>query len=246
MPVRSARPARVAVAPLLAVLAWTAGAAGARRVVPSDPDQLYAHREVRADAERAAGLWARDAHGNYDAAWKLSRACYWLGTHGPVDRRRDWLQRGVAAGQRAERLNGAGPEGHFWSAANMAGLAESFGFLEGLKYRGRIRRELRRVIALQPGWEGGSAEAALGRWYYEVPSLLGGSLTKAEEYLRRALRAGPDNMFALLYLSDVLSATGRRTEARTMLERIVAAPLDPEWAPEERELKRKAAERLAR
>jgi hypothetical protein len=50
---------------------------------------------------------------------------------------------------------------HFWLAANMGTLAESFG--EGL------------------------ADRALGRWYFRVPALFGGSKKKAVEHLQRAL-----------------------------------------------------------
>ena len=209
-----------------------------------DPDALYLHREDLASAAQAADLWARGAGDHFEAAWKLSRACYWLGTHLPERGRRGALERGVNAGETAIRLGSDRPEGHFWLAANMGTLAESFGLLQGLKYRGRIKEELQRVLAIEAGWQGGSAEAALGQWYYEVPRLLGGSRSKAEEYLRRALTYDPQNLVALSVLADVLASADRRSEARTLLQHLLDAPTDPEWAPEDRDFKKKAAERL--
>ena len=55
-----------------------------------------------------------------------------------------FLERGIAAGRTAVALEPNRPEGHFWIAANMGALAESFGLRQGLKYRGEIRDELRR------------------------------------------------------------------------------------------------------
>ncbi len=215
-----------------------------RAVEPDDPDQLYGHREELASAERAAGLWAAHAIADFDAAWKLSRVCYWLGTHAPESKRRAALERGVHAGETAVRTAPGRPEGHFWMAANMGALAESFGLVQGMKYRGKIKRELENVIAIAPGWQGGSPEAALGQWYFKVPRLFGGSRAKAEEYLRRALQYNPDSRVALSFLADLVAADGRLDERRALLQRVIDAPTDLEWIPEDNELKKKAAERL--
>ena len=215
-----------------------------RAVEPDDPDQLYRHREDLASAERAADLWAAHAISDFDAAWKLSRVCYWLGTHAPESARRAALERGVNAGETAVRMAPGRPEGHFWLAADMGALAESFGLVQGLKYRGKIKRELENLIAIAPGWQGGSAEAALGQWYFKVPRLLGGSRAKAEEYFRRALQYNPDSRVALSFLADLVAADGRLGERRALLQRVVDAPTDFEWIPEDNEFTKKAAERL--
>lgn len=206
-----------------------------------DPDALYRQREDLASARRAADLWAPLAE--FDPSWKLARSCYWLGTRGLEAERRQALERGVAAGERAARLAPGRPEGHFWLAANMGALAEA-AVLQGLKYRGTIRGELERVLAIDPKWQGGSADAALGQWYFEVPRLFGGSRAKAEEHLRRALSYDPESRVALSYLADVMAAAGRRDEARALLGRVLAAPVDDDWIPEDRDFKQKAAARL--
>lgn len=216
--------------------AWSAPA--------DDPDELYRDREDLASASKAADLWAEHSATDYDAAWKLARDCYWLGAHLPERSRRAALDRGVKAGEDAIRLRPDRPEGHFWLAANMGRLAESFGMMEGLKYRGRIKDELERALAIQPGWEGGSGDAALGEWYAEVPRLFGGSTAKAEAHLRTALAYDPQNLEALVTLARVLADHGKQDEARQLLERVLAAPVSVEWGPEDREFKRQAAERL--
>jgi hypothetical protein len=209
-----------------------------------DPDQLYRGRRDLASATRAAELWETRSAVDFEAAWKLSRICYWLGTHAPQPARRNALERGINAGESAIRLASDLPDGHFWLAANMGALAESSGIVAGLKYRGRIKTELERVIAIDPGWDGGAAEAALGRWYFEVPRLFGGSGAKAQEHLRRALGFDPRSLVALSFLAELVAGDGRRDEARALLQRVIDAPVDPEWIPEDDEYKKQAAARL--
>jgi tetratricopeptide (TPR) repeat protein len=212
----------------------------------ADPAVLYRDRENVASARQAAELWASEAAAgtSVDAAWKLARACYWLGTHAPERERRAALERGVKAGQQAAALQPNRPEGHFWLAANMGALAESFGLTQGIRYRGRIRDALLKVRAMDPSWQQGSADRALGWWYHQVPGWFGGSEDKAEEHLRAALRYNPQSTATLYFLAEVVREDGRRNEARELLQRVIDAPIDPDWAPEDRDFKRKAQEKL--
>ena len=95
----------------------------------ADPDALYARRDDLASAKRAEALWAERLAANprdFEAAWKLARARYWLGGHAPQAERRTLLEQGIAAGRAAAAVEPKRPEGHFWIAANMGALAESF------------------------------------------------------------------------------------------------------------------------
>jgi hypothetical protein len=60
-----------------------------------DPDEVYAAREDLARARQAAEIWAA-SEGDFEAAWKLARARYWLGGRS--------ADRALAAG-----TSGAGP-----------------------------------------------------------------------------------------------------------------------------------------
>jgi hypothetical protein len=215
-------------------------------VQQADPDELYKQRENMASATRAADLYAeRAASGqDFEASWKLARVSYWIGMHGADADRRKSLDRGVKAGEQAAALEPAKPEGHFWMAANMGRLAESYGLSQGLKYRGRVKDELERVLAIDEGWQQGSADRALGVWYFKVPRLFGGSHAKAIEHLRKSLTYNPQSTATLFFLSEVLVDDGKKQEARDTLQQVLAAPLDPQWTPEDREFKAQAAELL--
>jgi hypothetical protein len=214
-----------------------------------DPDALYRDRERTASARAAADEWAARLAADprdFESAWKLARACYWLGGRG-VDRgaRKRDLERGIAAADHAIAAAPDRPEGHFWRAANMGELAESFGLRQGLKYRGAIRAALETVLRIDPAFQQGSADRALGRWYFKVPGLFGGSRKRSEAHLRRSLTYNPHSTASRFFLAETLFAMDRDAEAVAELKALLAAPIDPDWAPEDREFKQKARALLA-
>jgi hypothetical protein len=213
-----------------------------------DADALYARRDDPASARQAAEIWqaqlAADPR-NFDAAWKLARARYWLGGHLPATERKPALEAGIAAARAAIALQPKRPEGHFWLAANMGSLAESFGLRQGLRYRNEIKSALLVVLQIDPAFQQGSADRALGRWYFKVPGLFGGSKKKAEEHLRRSLTFDPNSTASRFFLAETLIDQNRLQEARTELQRVIDAPIDADWAPEDREFKAKAQRLLA-
>ena len=129
-------------------------------------------------------------------------------------------------------------------AANMGALAESFGMRQGLKYRGQIKELLLTVLKIDPAYQNGSADRALGRWYFKVPGLFGGSKQKSEAHLRQSLTYAPQSTASHFFLAETLFDLGRDAEARAELQKVLDAPLDPAWAPEDREFKDKARARL--
>jgi hypothetical protein len=217
-------------------------------VAAADPDALYRDRLNPASAKQAVEIFSTRAEAgrDFEAAWKAARGCYWLGTRGPERERKAALERGIKAGELAVTLSPARPEGYYWQAANMGALAESFGLSQGLKYRGRIKDHLLKVISIDPAWLQGSGDRALGWWYHKVPGLFGGSEEKAELHLRRALIHNPRSTATLYFLGEVLLERGRKADARQMLQQVLEVPVLDEWEPENREFQRLAAERLAK
>jgi tetratricopeptide (TPR) repeat protein len=216
---------------------------------PGDPDRLYADREHLPSARQAAAIWeARLTNDprDFEAAWKLARACYWLGGHVPAEERRRHYERGIDAGRRAIDIDSTRPEGHFWMAADMGAMAESFGVRAGLKYRSPVKRALETVLATAPAYQEGSADRALGRWYLKVPGILGGSRSQSVEHLRRSLTYDPTSAASHFFLFETYLAMGRKDDARESLQRVLDAPEPPGWEPEVREFKQKARMELAR
>lgn len=216
----------------------------------ADPDELYRDRERAASALAAEEIWNNRlaaTAGDFESAWKLAKARYWLGTNGPdtPDEKKRWLERGIAAARAATTAKADAVEGYFWLAANMGALADAHGLREGIKYRRPIKEALEKALALQPSYLDGSPDRALGRWYFKVPGLFGGDDHKSEHHLRKALAYKPDSIISLLFLAETLIELDKRTEARTVLRAAIDAAPDPDWAPEDARFKVEARTLLA-
>jgi len=214
-----------------------------------DADALYANRTSLSDARRAAAVWQAQLTANgsdFTAASKLARASYWLGGHLETEALRiAAFESGMEAARKAVAAQPSRPDGYFWLAANMGGFAELKGMRAGLKYRSPIRENLQKVLAIDPAFQKGSPDRALGRWYFKVPGLFGGSNAKSEQHLRAALTYHPASIVTRLFLAETLADMRRKAEAITLLREIEALPLDPDWAPEDREFKEQAKVMLA-
>jgi tetratricopeptide (TPR) repeat protein len=224
-------------------------ARSAIQVPAGDPDALYKDRENLASARTATDIWAARLAANardFESAYKLSQARYWLGTNGlPEPQRKAALEAGIAAARSAIAINAQRPEGHFWLAANMGALAESFGLRQGIKYRGQIKEALLTTLKLDPAFLQGSADRALGRWYFKVPGLFGGSNKRSEEHLRKSLTYNPNSVISHLFIAETLHDMGRKDDARKACQAAIDAPFDPDWTPEDTRFK-EAAKRLLR
>src|SRR5262249_40434011 len=125
-------------------------------------------------------------------------------------------------------------------------IAENFGLRAGMKYRTAIKKELETVLRIDPGFQQGSADRALGRWYFKVPHFFGGNRRAAEEHLRASLKDNENSTASHYFLAELLLDEQRRPEAAEELQKVIDAPLDPEWTPEDQDFKAKARSLLVR
>ena len=201
----------------------------------AEADILY---EARADLVRARVAVAalRQAqvadYGNYEAAWKLARAAYYVGDHTDDDSESDdMFRQGTEAGQAAVKLQPDKAEGHFWLGANYGGSAAN-STLANLSSVQDIRREMEAVIKIDEGFQSGSAYLGLGRLYLQAPRVLGGDVNKAIEYLEKGLKFGPNNSLMRFHLAEAYAAAERTAEARKQLDALFAITPDPKYAAE--------------
>jgi tetratricopeptide (TPR) repeat protein len=227
----------------LTALGLAIGPIGAPLQATPDPDRLFDAREDLSKAIQAADAWAvrlAQDPDDFDAAWKLARAAYWLGSHVSTGDQRAQYERGLDAGRRAIELQPNRPEGRFWLAATMGAMAESFGLRAGLRYRGPVRRELEAVLRLDPAYLQGAADRALGRWHFRVPWLFGGRQQEAILHLERSLTYDPTSAASHFFRAEVYLEMNRMEDARRELRLVLEAPETVEWGPEVRDFKRRA------
>ncbi len=212
----------------------------------AEGDRLYAGRGDLAKARMAVTVLrqARTSdYGSFEAAWKLSRADYYLGTHAADNEADDIFREGIEAGKIAIKLDGGKPEGHFWLGANYGGSAQR-STLAGLATVEDIRQEMETVIRMDPNFQGGSAYMALGQLYLEAPKVLGGDSAKAIDYLQKGLKVAPNNSLTHLHLAEAYHAAGRDAEARKEIDTLMAMAPDPDYLPEHQEAVEKAKKLL--
>jgi tetratricopeptide (TPR) repeat protein len=210
---------------------------------------LYAGREDMNKA-RAAVTALRQAHttdyGNYEAAWKLARAAFYVGDLTDNDSERDDMFReGTQAGQAAVKLQPDKADGHFWLGANYGGTAEH-STIANLSSFQDIKGEMEAVLKIDEAYQGYSAYLGLGRLYLKAPKILGGDTTKAVEYLEKGVKVNPNNTVMRYHLAEAYEANRRDADAKKQIEALMAMTPDPKYVAEHKNAVEKAKKLLAK
>lgn len=209
----------------------------------AEAEPLYEGREDMNKA-RLAVTALRQAHSadysNYDAAWKLSRAAFYVADRTDNETERDNMFReGTDAGKAAAALQPNKPDGHFWLGANYGGSA-SHSTLSNLSSFRDIKNEMETVIKLDESYEGYSAYIGLGRLYLSAPRVLGGDVSKAIENLEKGIKLNPNNSVMRYYLAEAYETSKRDADAKKQIETILTTTPDPKYAAEHKDAIAKA------
>lgn len=209
----------------------------------AEADTLYTGRDDlnKARVAVAALRQARTAdYGNYEAAWKLSRAAFYVGDHTDNNSERDDMFReGIEAGKNAITLQPNKADGHFWLGANYGGSA-AHSTLAGLSSFRDIKNEMDAVLKIDESYEGYSTYLGLGRLYLEAPTVLGGDSKQAIAYLEKGLKMNPNHTMMRAELAQAYIATNRKAEAKKEIDTVLSATPDPKYAPEHKDALAKA------
>ena len=201
----------------------------------AEAEPLYEGRDDMTKARTAVSV-LRQAHaadyGNYEAAWKLARAAFFVGDRTDNEKERDDMFReGTIAGKVAVQLQPNKPEGHFWLGANYGGSA-AHSTLANLSSFQDIKGEMEAVLKLDESYQGYSAYVGLGRLYLQAPKVLGGDVAKAMEYLEKGIKLNPNNTIMRFHLAEAYEANNRNADAKKQIETIIATTPDPKYIAE--------------
>jgi hypothetical protein len=205
----------------------------ADRLAEAEP--LWEGREDlrKARVAVAALRQARTAdYGNYEAAWKLARASFYVGDHTDNDDERDdMFRQGTEAGKAAVKLQPDKPDGHFWLGANYGGAA-AHSTIANLSSFNDIKTEMEAVLKIDESYQSYSAYLGLGRLHLKAPRVFGGDTSKAIEYLEKGVKLSPNNSLMRYYLAEAFESDNRDAEAKKQIETILAATPDPKYKAE--------------
>lgn len=213
----------------------------ADRIAEAEP--LWEGREdlQKARVAVAALRQARTAdYTNYEAAWKLARAAFYVGDHTDNDdEQSDMFREGTEAGKAAVQLQPNKPEGHFWLGANYGGTA-AHSTVANLSSFNDIKAEMDAVLKIEESYQGYSAYLGLGRLYLQAPRIFGGDSSKAIEYLAKGIKLNPNHSLMRYHLAEAYESNNRDGEAKKELEAVIATTPDPKHIPEHNDAVAKA------
>jgi tetratricopeptide (TPR) repeat protein len=174
-----------------------------------------------ADADRVDGEPVAPAESEpVESAQQLaSRACEFLRQGEDAaneEAKRAAYSRGLALARRAVALDDRNADAHFAVFGNEGRLLLLDGATPNPVTLLKVNKELDRVLALDPNHS--DALAAKGGLYRQLPWILGGSLSKAEDYLNRAIELNPTAVSARIELAETYRDMGEPQRGRSLLE----------------------------
>jgi tetratricopeptide (TPR) repeat protein len=175
----------------------------------------------------------------------LARLSFLLGELSSKNEKRPYFEKGQRFSEMLIKEHPAGPEGHYWLAMNLCGLAELGGARRGLKMVPEIMASLEQALKINPAYDHGGPHRVLGRIYFECPSwpLSVGNLPESRRHLTAAVAIAPENSTNRLFLGETLLRMGKKEAARQELELVMngtSHPMCPQFLEEDRQ----AAKRL--
>lgn len=210
-------------------------------------DKLFAGRDTVENLKQAAALMedlAKREPQNFEGFWRLARLRFYLGDHEKDGAKKGkLLQSAMDAGKKAVELNPGRVEGHFWLAAATGEYADLKGALQSLTLVKSVRREFEAALAINPAYENGDIQSALGQIDLNLPKLFGGNERRGLERLEAGIKVGSNNLDLKVTLAEAYLKKGRNEEARALLENVLGAT-DPSRTPLEQEDIKTKARRL--
>ena len=215
-------------------------------------DALHARRDERSaldEARRLADAALARAPNDYGTLWRAARVVF-TESDEPTRSSDERSQLGKQAYDLAQRAIAANPNevaGQYWAALSIGSYAEGMGVVRALTngIEGKFKRPLARATALDVRYDFGSIPVVWAAYYLELPWPKR-DRAEAGRQLQRALEINPANLRARLYQARIAADTGRPDEAKALLAGIAAAVVGRYDAPEERRVKKEAAEMAAK
>lgn len=145
---------------------------------------------------------------------------------------RNWALHGISITEQCLMRAPEEPGCYYYRAIN-TGLyheVKIVGYQTGVK---KMIDDCEKVLMLDPKYDHGGAYRILGQIYTRLPQTTGHAdsvtrdLDKAEEYLRQAVRIGPDYPENHIFLAETLFEKEKYVEAESELA--VASELSPRW-----------------
>jgi tetratricopeptide (TPR) repeat protein len=181
----------------------------------------YHENLPRLDAIREELEQAVKTEPDVDSLIALAQVCFvWGDVRATTSAQKlEAYDQGRKAGKRAVELSPKNAEAHFWYATNTARWGQTNGVIRSLFLLPTIREEIRTIFELDPKFT--PVYSLAGNVFYEVPTILGGDIGKAEQMFRKGLEQDSKFTGMRVGLAKTLIKEGRIPEARRELEAVL-------------------------
>ena len=204
----------------------------------AEADALFKQREDLSKLREAIGILGKvrnPDNRDYEIEWKFARYNYFLGLHTDDKKEAESaFTDGRDAAKIASNMEPQKPDGFFWYGANLGELCKQSPITVGLQSVGDVQEAMKKVIEIEPGYQGASSYDGLAQ--IELGTRLkGGSVEKAVEYLEKAISIESDNTNLRLHLAEAYLAQNKDADARKQLDLLLKMKPNPEYIPEHNE-----------
>jgi tetratricopeptide (TPR) repeat protein len=202
----------------------------------AEGDALYAQRQDPLLAAKALANYQeamRLAPDSYEALWKNAQIMYFIGDNSTSSSEKlKIFKQAMDICKKAVALRPNGVEGHYWLGVHTGSYGETRGVLKSLFLKGDIISEMNKAIAIDGSYENGGAYCVLGRLYFKVPGIFGGSNKKSRLNLEKCRQIAPKNSVNLIFLAETYWDMDEEGLAIQALEELLSMVPDPQWIPE--------------
>lgn len=204
----------------------------------TEADAHYSQREVPGEVEKAIEgyrkVLERD-NSNFDAAWKLSKAYWYLGNHASGSKKKQYFKEGVEKAKLAVAIDPNNCRGHFWLGVNYGMVAETAGMFEALGMLDQIKSAVEQALKIDKNCECGGPQRVLGKLYSRAPWFKGGSKSKAIRSLQQSLELCPNDTQSRIFLAEIYIDQNKKRLAIQQLKLVLKQKPDSDWIPETKE-----------
>jgi tetratricopeptide (TPR) repeat protein len=202
----------------------------------AEGDALYAQRQDPLLAAQALARYQevlKLAPDSYEALIKNAKALYYVGDMSVNhDEKLKIFKQAMDLSKKMIALRPNRVEGHYWLGVHTGSYGETRGVLKSLFLKNDIISEMNKSAAIDGAYEGGGAYCVLGRLYFKVPGLFGGSNKKSRLNLEKCRQIAPKNATNLRFLAETYWDMGEKELAIKTLQELLDMVADPDMVPE--------------
>ena len=161
---------------------------------------------------------------DYDALMLASAAAFWIADRDPGDKekspvKKEFGEKGYKWAEKMIALKPEGVAGHYFYTINLGNYGEGISILKALSVGldKLYRQHGEKARALDPTFEAGGADRALGRFYFKLPWPKYDA-DKSGAHLRASIALGPRKLRGYSYLADTLIKEKKYDEAAKVIQ----------------------------